>query len=206
MPVLVREDETVASWNCRERVDCNTIALEIGLESPVRIQCPNYQGRLPNKLGELLSSMYLIGVSLSLRKPDSICHKTKIYGWLILRNQFNFGIELDVSTDKPESQDTVYFIKLQHNQSTILLSVSIYIDLRVCFVGSQYRFLLLLVSSLIEWYIYSIRIILVFMIDLEYRFGHACTHHIFLSVISLPVFSRVLKACQLNKPDAGIGL
>ena len=57
---------------------------------------------LPNKLGELLSSMYLIGVALSLKKPDNILFETKIYGWLILRSQFNLGIELDVSTDKPE--------------------------------------------------------------------------------------------------------
>jgi hypothetical protein len=109
MTVLVREDDTAASWSCREGVDC----LEIGLESPVRVQCPNYQGMLPNKLGELLSSMYLIGVSLSLRKPDSICLKTKIYGWLILRNQFSFGIELDVSTDKPEVK--ILFISSNFN-------------------------------------------------------------------------------------------
>ena len=45
---------------------------------------------LPNKLGELLSSMYLIGVE------DAEDHviEDKMYGWLIFKASFSFGIEL----------------------------------------------------------------------------------------------------------------
>ena len=48
---------------------------------------------LPNKLGELLSSMYLIGVALSLRMPKSTL-LIKMYGWLIFKANFSLGIEL----------------------------------------------------------------------------------------------------------------
>ena len=115
MTVLVRDDEIVGStWNCREKIGCNTLVVEIGLGAPVRVECPNYQGMLPNKLGELLSSMYLIGAALSLKKPGSILFETKVYGWLILRSQFNLGIELKVSTDKPEVK--IMFISSNFNK------------------------------------------------------------------------------------------
>ena len=92
--VLVREDDPVME------VDSNTIILELGLGAPVRVYCPNYQGALPRKLGELLSSMYLIGMARALSNGKPLI-KAKVYGWLMLRNQFSFGIELEVSVDKP---------------------------------------------------------------------------------------------------------
>ena len=45
--------------------------------------------------------MYLIEVALSLSKPDNLVN-AKMYGWLILRSQLMVGVELKVSTEKPE--------------------------------------------------------------------------------------------------------
>lgn len=77
--VLVRNDETdETSWIFGKKVGCGTVVIELGIGSPVRVNCPNYQGKLPKKLGELLSSMYLIGVALSLSKPDHLVN-AKMY-------------------------------------------------------------------------------------------------------------------------------
>ena len=38
----------------------------------MRVPCANFQGKLPDKLGELLSSMYLIGCGISLRNPSNV--------------------------------------------------------------------------------------------------------------------------------------
>ena len=49
-------------------VKCNSTVVEVGVRAPVRVDCPNYQGRLLNKLGELLSSMYLTAAASALNK------------------------------------------------------------------------------------------------------------------------------------------
>ena len=55
------EDNAVeATWTYKEGIDTKTIILliEVGLGQMPRVYCSNYQHALPNKLGELLSSMY----------------------------------------------------------------------------------------------------------------------------------------------------
>ena len=99
--IFVKDDDAVdATWS--EGIDTKTILIEVGMGQIARVYCPNYQNVLPTKLGELLSSMYLIGVALSLRMPKSPFHRIKVYGWLIFKANFNLGVELLISNDKPQ--------------------------------------------------------------------------------------------------------
>ena len=50
--IFVKDDDAVeAAWSYRERIDTNTILIEVGIGQIVRVYCPNYQNMLPNKLG-----------------------------------------------------------------------------------------------------------------------------------------------------------
>ena len=82
------------TYTCAEGVWCNAVVVEVGVGAPLRVGCPNFQGKLPNKLGELLSSMYLIGVASTLAK---LLVQIKTYGWLVIRGQFGMGIEMTMS-------------------------------------------------------------------------------------------------------------
>ena len=60
--VLVRNDEADETlWILRKKAGCGAVVIEVGIGVPVQVNCPNYRGKLPKKLGELL---YLIGVAL----------------------------------------------------------------------------------------------------------------------------------------------
>ena len=69
------------------------LCLEIGVEKPKLIDCLHCGMLLPRKLGELLSSMYLIGV---IRSAHCDCTVT-VYGWLIFRSVFSIGVELHIT-------------------------------------------------------------------------------------------------------------
>ena len=99
--ILVRDEIDIASYSCGDGVRCNSIVIEVGIGAPIRVDCPNFQAKLPNKLGELLSSMYLIGVTSALSRCPSKLVQIKTYGWLIMRGQLGLGVEIIVSGKKP---------------------------------------------------------------------------------------------------------
>ena len=99
--IFVKEDDAVNAACSYEGINTKTIWIEIGVGQIARVYCPNYQSVLPTI--ELLSVMYLIGVALSLKMmPKGLCHRIKIYGWLIFKGNFNLGVELLISNDKPQ--------------------------------------------------------------------------------------------------------
>ena len=73
-----------------------TIVVEVGLDKPKLIDCVQCGLLLPRKLGELLSSMYLVGVINSLKHINTDC--IKVYGWLILRSTFSVAVELRITS------------------------------------------------------------------------------------------------------------
>ena len=54
---------------------------------------------LPDKLGELISSTYLLG-AIKVLSDMAISTNFKVYGLLIIRNLLTIAIELQVSVDK----------------------------------------------------------------------------------------------------------
>ena len=68
--------------------------LEVGTG---KMMCGRSKLILPTKLGELLSSMYLLG-ALNALKEHTPFGKFRTFGLLIIRNNFTIGVELEVST------------------------------------------------------------------------------------------------------------
>ena len=60
-------------------VSSGAVFLEVGVEKPKLIYCRNCRERLPNKLGELLSSMYLVP-TISSAKHSCAKKSIEIYG------------------------------------------------------------------------------------------------------------------------------
>ena len=51
MSVLVWNDEAdETSWILRKKIGCGAVVIELGIGVPVRVNCPNYQGKLPKKI------------------------------------------------------------------------------------------------------------------------------------------------------------
>ena len=91
----------MSSYLCGQGVRSNSIVIEVGIGAPIRMDCPNFQWKLPNELGELLSSMYLIGVASAQSKCPSPLVQNKTYGWLLVRGLVGMGVEILVSRQKP---------------------------------------------------------------------------------------------------------
>ena len=70
--------------------------IEIGIVKPKLVKCSNSRELLPNKMGELLSSMYLVASITSVKHPSQ--KKVEIYGWLLMRSTFSIGIRLTITT------------------------------------------------------------------------------------------------------------
>ena len=60
------------------------------LEKPKLVKCDKAREMLPNKLGELLSSMYLIASVTNIKHPSQT--HVEIYGWLLMRSMFSIGV------------------------------------------------------------------------------------------------------------------
>ena len=73
--------------------------IEVGLAKPKTIDCKHNGEYLASKLGELLSSMYLIGVLSSLSTELTNVNELALYGWLIFQGAFSYGISLTLNKD-----------------------------------------------------------------------------------------------------------
>ena len=73
------------------------VVLKVGVEKSKLIYCQNCRERLPNKLGELLSSMYLVA-TISSAKYSCAKKSIEIYGWLLLRSTLSIGVKLTITT------------------------------------------------------------------------------------------------------------
>ena len=64
------------------------------------VDCKCNGKQLPSKLAELLSSMYLIGVLSTMEKDILHLNGIVVYGWLIFRGTYSFGVKLEINQTK----------------------------------------------------------------------------------------------------------
>ena len=78
------------------KMQSGSVIIEIGLEKPKLVKCDKAGEMLPNKLDELLSSMYLIASVTNIKHPSQT--HVEIYGWLLMRSMFSIGLKLAITT------------------------------------------------------------------------------------------------------------
>lgn len=84
--------------SCLVHLTSALVLVEVGVDRPRSQLCERSGLLLPNKLGELISSTYLLGAlkAFTEMRPFS---SFKAYGLLILRGVLSVGVELQVSVD-----------------------------------------------------------------------------------------------------------
>ena len=83
-----------------QRFDCGILVAEISIAKPKMVDCKCNEEQLPPKLAELLSSMYLIGVLSTIEKDILHLNGIVVYGWLIFRGTYSFGVKLVINQTK----------------------------------------------------------------------------------------------------------
>ena len=73
--------------------------IEVSIAKPKLVDCKRNGEYLPPELGELLASMYMVGVMSVIEKDLHNLDKITVFGWLLFRGTFSIGVKLDLGKD-----------------------------------------------------------------------------------------------------------